>query len=367
MNVFALIISFTFSTLASTGNYTIQKNDSLSCLAETKVGKPVFGGGGSLSLLIDMNKKSLSDGTILTGDQLKFPSKELTAYYTPVTKDNVSPECLRSLAKEGASEKSHKNKRRLSGLDSKYACGCKEVCPHMHDNSDHVVSNDNKKSVEKSPKVTERYIKEVGIYQSSLEASSRVDSTSAEFVSRENFFLKGGYQILRNNWWYGFIVEYHLPNFEDVESVVYTWDGDLPNLLKFSLTADRDYNRLGLGFSLDYNQELFFTEELFEVSLEEVFILGATFKLEYSFVKTDNYLADVGVRLSYPYIGSANMDPRGEFSYLAYLNLTKSSFLNRFEMTLSAFYGEKNFITDTFDQQEQIVGLSLSLRDKVSL
>jgi hypothetical protein len=259
------------------------------------------------------------------------------------------------------------------GRDS-YAQSCHEICPHIHDNEGHVVSffEQNKKKnikevVSEEINVTERYIREVGIYQNSLNIDSRVDATNAEWVSRENFYLKGGYQLLYKNWWYGFVVEYHLPTFEDVDSLVYSWDGDLPNLIKFSLTADKDYKRLGLGFSLDYNQELFFTEESLEVSLEEVFILGVTAKMDYKILEKNSYSSRLGVKLSYPYLGSGDMDPRGELSYMAYLNLTKGSFLNRFDMTLSAYYGEKNFTTNTFDQQERFVGISLNLRDKVSL
>ena len=356
-------------------DYIVKKNDSLSCLAEVHVGSPVYGDSGSLELLKKINSEFLGSNELYVGGHLRLPAKEQMNKFINIKPDQLSTNCIQNLSREEFSKNScGKTARGVSSYaETNYAKSCERICPHVHDNDGYVVSFEGKKDKEdkklesfKEVKVSERYIKEIGLYQNSLTVNSNVDATNAEWVSRENFYLKGGYQIKKNNWWYGFTAEYHLLSFGDVDSLVYSWDGDLPNLLKFSITANREYGRFDLGISIDYNQELFFTEEAFEVSLEEVFMLGGTVALSYNFLKLENYLADVRLELTYPYLGSADMNPEGEFGYQAYLNLKKSSFLDRFEMTLSAYYGEKNFMTNTFDQQEQFVGLSLSLRDKVN-
>ena len=373
MNINAIIFLFVMSLPALSHEYEVKENDSLSCLAESKVGLPVYGESGSLKLLLKVNDKKHESDPIVVGDVIKLPSSDKIKKFTSVKPENVSLNCFSKVVERSVSGNTcTAHKREAAGADVTMSV-CNEICPHIHNNEGYAVSflrsdkDEKKKEVEGKSKITERYVREVGVYQSSLVAVSRTDGTNAEWVSRENFYLKGGYQIFKNNWWYGFAVEYHLPSFEDVDSAVYTWDEDLPNLLKFSMTVDSSYKRFNYGFSLDYNQELFFTEELFEISLEEVFIFGMTTNLSYNYLNTQSYLSDFGVKLSYPYIGSADMDPEGEFSYLLYLNLTKASFLDKFDMTLSAFYGEKNFMTNRFDQVEEYIGFSLTLRDMVNL
>lgn len=305
----------------------------MSCIAEYRVGSPIYGANGSLELLKKLNPHLLGKETIELGDVIVFPTALEISRFTKNEVEKPSGYCLAT-------------------LKGSYYLNSKGTVTHKSkvDAEDRAPSN-------AKPLVKERSKKGVAVYQNVIEAFSKTSGSSAQWVSQENINIFGAYQVKQGNWWLGVGGEYHIQKYELELNPLFTSAESSPRLIKLYLTSDYEGKRFALGFDLNYQQEAFIYEENAEISLKEVFMVGTKLGVKYKWLKGKKWSSRIGFDLSYPFRGSDSLRPEGSLGYVAFLDLRKDSFMGERSFSTKLYYGLKNFENNQNEQEEEFVGI----------
>ncbi len=207
----------------------------------------------------------------------------------------------------------------------------------------------------------DRYYFGFGVYHNILLATDRGTGSEAEWVSGENYNLEAQYQFKYKNFWLGVRGSYHVQDYEVELNPTFTWDEKTPSLLKLSLVSDYEKGRLGLGFDLDFNQVPFVYEENFDVELRDVFMLGVSLRAKYKWLETQRYSSRLGIHLSYPLSGSDDIDPKGKFGYVGFIDLKRDKTFWNYGLNVKLYYGFRNYTNNQNDQAEEVAGILFSL------
>ncbi len=220
-----------------------------------------------------------------------------------------------------------------------------------------------------SSKSKNRYLIGLGININTLDAKDDLGSgisTEGEWVSKSNYLVQGAYQYnIAKSMWLGLRAEYHIQDYESLDSTIFTWDEEVPNLLRGALIFDYEIsNKIGLGFDLDYNQESFIFETINQVSLLDDSLFGASLRGLYKFYDSKSYSSRAKLKVSYPFSGADDLiEAKGRVGVRLAVDVSFKSLLKSHELNLEFYYGLRNFENSQNEQKEEIAGLNLSLRN----
>lgn len=207
-----------------------------------------------------------------------------------------------------------------------------------------------------------RYSVASGAYYNLIEAEDRDNSrANAQWVSELNIPIGVSAQFSLFNLWLGLKIFGHKQDYKVENSPNYVWDEKNPFLLRGSLIGDYEIKKFGFGFDVDFNQESSIFENGGNVRLEKELFIGLSSRLKYKWFAGKNWSSRVGGKLSYPLLVNSDIDSRGELGYILELDLRKDDFFNTHSFTIKAYYGFKNLSNKQNDQQEELLGLMLSL------
>ena len=213
-------------------------------------------------------------------------------------------------------------------------------------------------------KPSHRHFFGLGVYNNILLSTDRGSSAEAEWISNQNFYLEAQYQFKYKSLWLGLNGSYHKQDYEVELNPIFTWDEETPDLLQVSLVSDYEYKKWGFGLDLDYNQASFIYEDNFNIELRDIFILGISLRAKYKWYETKKWSSRLGLSLELPFLGSDEINPKGEPGLLAYVDLKRYRLFKGYALDARLYYGFKNYTNDQNDQEEETLGLLFSLKSQ---
>lgn len=200
-------------------------------------------------------------------------------------------------------------------------------------------------------------------YQGKLRADNLNGVLHSKWESDLNVAFGGVFQAnVSDHFWLGFGFEGHIQNYEP-ESTGLVWDDEVPFLLKSAIKADYESLRWGLGADLNYNKESFAFDEAGVTDLRDEFLMGLGLRFKYKWYEKGRLSSRLHFGAALPFTGNGDKGAEGKLGYQLALDLRKGVSKSH-SFGLKFYYEHKSFSNDQNTQEEEILGLKLSLDSK---
>lgn len=207
-----------------------------------------------------------------------------------------------------------------------------------------------------------RYSIFVGGGQSLLDVDHKTTpSLSSDWKSVQDYFAGGAFQVQVSKYWVGFRLKGMLQDYEVKGTPSFTWNEQVPFLIRGAIITDYETSRWGLGADLDLNKESFLIEALGTAKFSDEMLVGLTLRGKYKWLNTARYSSRLFLNLSLPFSGNGDIGSKGRLGYVLAADIRLAKVLGSHDLRLKAYYGFRKFSNEQSDQEEEVLGLQLSL------